>query len=75
MCMQLPFEASDVSQVSEGGAGGREFQTDDPENGRLVLHKSMRGRGRIKLLEPYLLVDLVKSEPMYCTRESPHCIL
>ena len=42
-----------------------EFQTDDPENARLVLYRSMRGRGGIKLLEPYLLVDLVKSERMY----------
>ena len=44
---------------------GREFQTDDPENARLVSYKSMRGRGGIKLLEPYLLEDLVKNEPMY----------
>ena len=44
---------------------GREFQTDDPGNSRLVLYRSMRGRGGIKLLEPYLLVDLVKSERMY----------
>ena len=43
----------------------REFQTDDPENARLVLYRSMRGRGGIKLLEPYLLEDLVKSERMY----------
>ena len=45
--------------------GGREFQIDDPENARLILNRSMRGRGAIKLLEPYLLVDLVKSERMY----------
>ena len=44
---------------------GREFQTDDPENARLVLYRSIRGRGGIKLLEPYLLEDLVKNEPMY----------
>ena len=44
---------------------GREFQTDDPENARLVLYWSMRGCGGIKLLEPYLLEDLVKSERMY----------
>ena len=44
---------------------GREFQTDDPKNARLVLYRSMRGRGGIKLLEPYLHVDLVKSERMY----------
>ena len=44
---------------------GREFQTDDPENARLVLHRSMGGRGGIKLLEPDLLEDLVKSEKMY----------
>ena len=43
----------------------REFQTDDPENARLVLYRSMRGRGGIQLLEPYLLEDLVKSERMY----------
>ena len=44
---------------------GREFQTDDPGNSRLVLYRSMRGRGGIKLSEPYLLVDQVKSERMY----------
>ena len=44
---------------------GREFQTDDPENARLVLYRSMQGHGGIKLLEPYLLVDLVKSERIY----------
>ena len=44
---------------------GREFQTDEPENARLVLYRSMRGRGRIKLLEPYLPENLVKSERMY----------
>ena len=43
----------------------REFQTDDPENARLVLYRSMRGRGGMKLLEPYLLEDPVKSERMY----------
>ena len=43
----------------------REFQTDDPENARLVLYRSMRGRGGMKLLEPYLLEDLMKSERMY----------
>ena len=43
----------------------REFQTNDPENARLVFYMSMRGRGGIKLLEPYLLEDLVKSERMY----------
>ena len=44
---------------------GGEFQTDDPETARLVLYRSMRGRGGIKLLEPCLLEDLVKSERMY----------
>ena len=44
---------------------GREFQTDDLENARLVLYWSMRGCGGIKLLEPYLLEDLMKSERMY----------
>ena len=43
----------------------REFQTDDPENARLVLYRSMQGRDGIKLLEPYLFEDLVKSECMY----------
>ena len=59
----MPFEASDGSQVFRGER--REFQTDDPENARLVLYRSMRGRGGIKLLETYLLEDLVKSERMY----------
>ena len=44
---------------------GKEFQTNDPENARLVLYRSMRGRGGIKLLGPYRLEDLVKSERMY----------
>ena len=44
---------------------GSEFQTDDPENARLVLYRSRRGRGGIKLLEPCLLVDLVKSARIY----------
>ena len=42
--------------------GGTEFQVNDPENTRLVLYRSIRGRGEIKLFEAYLLVDLVKSE-------------
>ena len=63
MSVQVPFEASDGSQVFEGER--REFQTDDSENARLVSYRSMRGRGGIKLLEPYLLEDLVKSERMY----------
>ena len=44
---------------------GREFRTDDPENARLVLYRSMRGRDGIKLLESYLLEDLVKSKRKY----------
>ena len=44
---------------------GREFQTDDPENARLVSYRPVPGRGGIKLLEPYLLEDLVKSERTY----------
>ena len=63
MSMQVPFEASDGSQVFEGER--KEFQTDHPENARLVVYRSMRGRDGIKLLEPYLLEDLVKSERMY----------
>ena len=35
--------------------GGREFQTDDPENARLVSYRSMQGRRGIKFFEPYLL--------------------
>ena len=27
--------------------GGREFQTDDPENAKLTLYRSMRVRGKI----------------------------
>ena len=46
-------------------AGGREFQTDDRESARLILYRSMRGRGGIKLFQPYLLVDLVTSGRMY----------
>ena len=42
--------------------GGKEFQADDPENARLVLYKSSRGRGGIKSFEAYLLVDLVNNE-------------
>ena len=42
--------------------GGSEFLADDPENARLVLCRSVRGRGGIKLFEEYLLVDLVNSE-------------
>ena len=44
--------------------GGKEFQIDDPENARMMLYRSMQRRGRIKLFEPYLLVDLVKSKRM-----------
>ena len=44
---------------------GREFQSDDPENARLVLYRSVRGHSGIKLFEPYLLMDLMKSERMY----------
>ena len=45
-------------------AVGREFQIDDPKSVRLILYRSIRGRGGIKLLEPYLIIDLVKSERM-----------
>ena len=45
--------------------GGREFQIDDPENARLISYRSMRGRGGIRLFEPDLLVELVKSERSY----------
>ena len=61
--MQVPFEHLMVRSFLR--KSGREFQTDDPENARLVLYRSMRGRGGMKLLEPYLLEDLVKSERMY----------
>ena len=42
--------------------GWREFQVDDPENARLVLYRSVRGRGGRTLLEAYLLVDLVNGK-------------
>ena len=42
--------------------GGRKFQIDDSENARLLLYSSQRGRGGIKLFEPYLLMVLVKNE-------------
>ena len=42
--------------------GVSEFQVDDPENTRLVLYRSIRGRGGLKLFEAYLLVDLVNIE-------------
>ena len=42
--------------------GGGEFQVDDPENARLFLYRSVRGRGGIKLSETYLLLDLMNSE-------------
>ena len=41
---------------------------------RLVLYRSMRGRGGIKLLEPYLLVDLVKSERTYSGVSPSHTL-
>ena len=41
---------------------GREFQTDDPENARLVLYRSVRGYGGINLSEPYLHVDLMNGK-------------
>ena len=44
--------------------GGKEFQVDDPENAILILYRSSRGRGRLKLFEAYLLVDPVNSEWM-----------
>ena len=31
--------------------GGKEFQADGPENARLVLYRSIRGRSEIKLFE------------------------
>ena len=33
---------------------GREFQIDDPENARLVLYRSMRGRGGFGLTKVFL---------------------
>ena len=45
--------------------GGGEFEVDDPEDARLILYRSIRGRGGIKLLKLYLFVDLVKGEQMY----------
>ena len=40
----------------------REFEVDDSENARLVLYRSIRGRGGIKLFNAYLPVNLVNSE-------------
>ena len=42
--------------------GWRELQVDDPENARLVLYRSIQGRGGIKSFEAYLFVDLVNSK-------------
>ena len=33
--------------------GGREFQTDDPENAKLVLYWSTRVLGKTELFDPY----------------------
>ena len=41
---------------------GKKFQVDDHENARLVLYRSIRGRGGIILFKAYLLVDLVNNE-------------
>ena len=40
----------------------REFEVDDSENARLVLYRSIQGRGGIKSFEAYLFVDLVNSK-------------
>ena len=63
MSMKVPFEHLMVRSLLR--ESGREFQIDDPENARQVLYRPMRGRGGIKLLEPYILEDLVKNERMY----------
>ena len=42
--------------------GGREFLVDDPENARLVLYRSIQGRGGLKLFEADPVVDLANSE-------------
>ena len=65
MSMQVPGLLKHLMVRRFLRKSGREFQTDDPENAKLVLYRSMRGHGGINLLEPYLLVDLVKSERMY----------
>ena len=51
--------------------GGSDFQIHDPENARLTLYRPMWGRGRIKLFEPYLLIDLMKSEREYSRVSTP----
>ena len=68
----MPFKASDGTQVFE--EGGREFLTGNPQNARLALKRSLRGRGGIKLFEPYLLVDLVKSEQTYSGVSPSHTL-
>ena len=40
---------------------GREFHTEGPQNARLVLYKSMRGRGTMYFVEPYLFEALLKN--------------
>ena len=47
--------------------GGSEFQIDHPENARLLLYRFMQGYREIMLLffQPYLLLDLEKSELTY----------
>ena len=45
--------------------GGREFQTDDPENAKLVLYRSIRVRGNKHLFDPYRAGALFRRSHTY----------
>ena len=45
--------------------GGREFQTDDPENAKLVLYRSTRVRGNTYLFDPYRAGALFRRSHTY----------
>ena len=70
MCYMLPIElrcwrAVRLNCVKEQAAlhdSGREFQIEDPQNARLVLYRSMRGRGTMYFVEPYLSEPLQKKD-------------
>ena len=61
MSMQVSFEASDGSQVFEGERRGSSRPT-IPRMRDWFYTGLYGGRGRIKLLEPQLLMDIVKRE-------------
>ena len=45
--------------------GGREFQTDDPENAKLILYRSMRVRGKTYFLDSYRAGALLRRSHTY----------